>query len=88
MAKKVIKINEATLKKIVAESVKKVLNEEIVNHDYIELGNDVVGKIEKIKAEVKRLGEEAYEQYKKDCSDKFYWTYMTCKKITNIINNI
>lgn len=44
--------------------------------------------IESIKAEVSRLGSAAYENYTRDNSDKEYWTYMTCKKISNFINSL
>lgn len=47
-----------------------------------------VSGIESIKAEVSRLGIDAYDRYTRDNSDKEYWTYMTCKKITNIINEL
>ena len=53
-------------------------------------------KVKKIREEVQRIGEEAYEQYRKWESeqygkwesDKSYWTYMTCKKITEFIDSI
>lgn len=35
-----------------------------------------------IKEAVARLGSTAYENYIHDNSDKEYWTYMTCKRIT------
>ena len=41
-----------------------------------------------IKEVVARLGSTAYENYTHDNSDKEYWTYMTCKKITNLINSL
>ena len=41
-----------------------------------------------IKEAVARLGSTAYENYIHDNSDKEYWTYMTCKKITNLINSL
>ena len=44
-----------------------------------------VSDIETIKAEVSRIGFVAYENYERDLSDKEYWTYMTCKRITNFI---
>lgn len=47
-----------------------------------------ISDIESIKAEVSRLGSAAYENYTRDKSDKEYWTYMTCKKISNFINSI
>lgn len=47
-----------------------------------------VSDIESIKAEVSRLGIDAYDRYTRDYSDKEYWTYMTCKKITSIINRL
>ena len=40
---------------------------------------------EKLIAEIERLGSAAYENYTRDNSDKEYWTYMTCKKISNCI---
>ena len=42
--------------------------------------------IKRIKEEVSQIGVTAYENYTYDKSDKEYWTYMTCKKITNFIN--
>ncbi len=47
-----------------------------------------VSDIESIKAEVSKLGIDAYDRYTRDNSDKEYWTYMTCKKITNFINEL
>lgn len=47
-----------------------------------------VSDIESIKAEVSRLGIDAYDRYTRDNSDKEYWIYMTCKKITNFINEL
>jgi len=47
-----------------------------------------VSDIESIKAEVSRLGIDAYDRYTRDNSDKEYWTYMTCKRITNFINEL
>ena len=47
-----------------------------------------VSTIELIKAEVSRLGIDAYDKYTRDNSDKEYWTYMTCKKISNFINSL
>lgn len=44
--------------------------------------------IEVIKGEVARIGTTAYENYIHDSSDKEYWTYMTCKKITDLINSL
>ena len=41
-----------------------------------------------IKEEVARLGSTAYENYIHDISDKEYWTYMTCKRITDFINTL
>lgn len=42
--------------------------------------------IKRIKEEVSQIGVTAYENYTHDKSDKEYWTYMTCKKITGFIN--
>ncbi len=47
MAKKVIKINEATLKKIVAESVKKVLKESS-SDNIIELSNEQIKEVQEL----------------------------------------
>ena len=47
-----------------------------------------VSDIETIKAEVSRIGSAAYENYTRDNSDKEYWTYMTCKRITNFIKSL
>ena len=41
-----------------------------------------------IKEAVARLGSTAYENYIHDNSDKEYWTYMTCKRITDFINTL
>lgn len=47
-----------------------------------------VSDIETIKAEVAKIGSAAYENYTRDNSDKEYWTYMTCKRITNFIKSL
>lgn len=44
--------------------------------------------IRRIKEAVARLGSTAYENYTHDNSDKEYWTYMTCKRITDFINTL
>lgn len=44
--------------------------------------------IKVIETEISQIGTTAYENYTHDSSDKEYWTYMTCKKITNLINSL
>ena len=43
--------------------------------------------IKVIEKEISQIGTTAYENYTRDNSDKEYWTYMTCKKITNLIKS-
>lgn len=52
----------------------------------IELSEEEI--IKTIKTEISQIGTTAYENYTHDSSDKEYWTYMTCKKITNLINSL
>lgn len=44
--------------------------------------------IKVIETEISQIGTTTYENYTHDSSDKEYWTYMTCKKITNLINSL
>ena len=44
--------------------------------------------IKVIETEISQIGTIAYENYTHDKSDKEYWTYMTCKKITGFINTL
>ena len=41
-----------------------------------------------IKTEISQIRITAYENYTYDSSDKEYWTYMTCKKITDFIDTL
>lgn len=42
--------------------------------------------IKVIEKKISQIGTTAYENYTYDTSDKEYWTYMTCKKITDFIS--
>lgn len=67
-----------------AEPLTKVKPAEVVIGSAI----NEIKQIIAIKEEVARMGRIASENYERDLSDKEYWTYMTCKRITQFIRDI
>lgn len=79
MKKNTIKLNESTLKQIVAESVKKVLKEER-NWD---AENGIIQQANKLKDEVLDLSDLAYQSGKKAWSEWLHKAYLLISKVNN-----
>ena len=79
MKKNIVKINENTLKQIVAESVEKVLKEE----RNLGAENRIIQQANKLRGEVLNLSDLAYQSGKKAWGEWLHKAYLLISKVND-----